>query len=115
RRADPLAAPGESDLTAHVDFQAMAAAARAAGAQVHGPVPQAAFLRRLGIEARAAVLLRNATAAQATAISTGYRTLIDDARMGRLFKAFAIASLNLPTPAGFDRQAEPIEYETATP
>ena len=40
--ADPLAEPGTADLTAHVDFAALAAAARAAGAAVHGPLPQGA-------------------------------------------------------------------------
>ena len=39
---DPLAEPGEADLTAHVDFAALARAARAAGAKVMGPVTQGA-------------------------------------------------------------------------
>ena len=48
--ADPLAEPGSADLTAHVDFAALAAAgARRAGAAVHGPVPQGLFLARLGL------------------------------------------------------------------
>jgi SAM-dependent MidA family methyltransferase len=51
--ADPLATPGEADLTAHVDFAALAAAARAAGAATAGPVGQGEFLRGLGIETRA--------------------------------------------------------------
>ena len=45
--------PGLADLTAHVDFQALAAAADSIGARVHGPVEQGEFLRRLGIERRA--------------------------------------------------------------
>ena len=46
---DPLAAPGEVDLTAHVDFAALTRAAGAAGARVHGPLSQGTFLRRLGM------------------------------------------------------------------
>src|SRR5207248_8434040 len=48
-----LADPGEQDLTAHVDFEAVAKAAREAGAAVTAVVPQGEWLIRLGIEARA--------------------------------------------------------------
>ena len=48
-----LATPGSADITAHVDFEALARAARGAGAEVWGPVTQALFLRRLGLETRA--------------------------------------------------------------
>ena len=44
--------PGEADLTAHVDFAALAHAARHAGAQSFGPVAQGDFLTGLGIAAR---------------------------------------------------------------
>src|ERR1043166_1726468 len=64
--ADPLASPGELDLTAHVDFAALARTAQAVGARVHGPLAQGAFLPRLGIEARAAALRAKATATPAT-------------------------------------------------
>ena len=47
--ADPLAEPGNADLTAHVDFAALAAAATQAGASVHGPLAQGLFLARLGL------------------------------------------------------------------
>ena len=56
--ADPFEAPGERDLTAHVDFHALAAAARAAGVRVFGPVPQGAWLNAMGIKLRAAALAR---------------------------------------------------------
>jgi NADH dehydrogenase [ubiquinone] 1 alpha subcomplex assembly factor 7 len=46
----PLKNPGQADVTAHVDFQALARAAEDLGARVHGPVPQGDFLKRLGIE-----------------------------------------------------------------
>src|SRR3954469_55165 len=54
--ADPWTEPGESDLTVHVDFEALAAAAKAEGARVAGPVTQGAWLAALGIDARAAAL-----------------------------------------------------------
>ena len=54
--ADPLGTPGQVDLTAHVDFQALRLAAESMGARVHGPLDQAEFLRRMGIERRAAAL-----------------------------------------------------------
>ena len=54
--ADPLQAPGEADLTAHVDFATLAISAEIIGARSHGPVSQRDFLKRLGIDKRAAAL-----------------------------------------------------------
>lgn len=101
-KVDPLAEPGLADLTAHVDFSALAAAARKAGAVPHGPVPQGAFLHRLGIAARAATLLRTANTAQKRDIEQAMRRLIEPDEMGTLFKALAITAAGLPTPPGFD-------------
>jgi NADH dehydrogenase [ubiquinone] 1 alpha subcomplex assembly factor 7 len=102
--ADPLARPGEVDLTAHVDFAALARTARAAGARVHGPLSQGAFLHRLGIEARAAALRAKATAAQATDIDAALARLTGSGRdaMGELFKAMAFADAKLGALPGFD-------------
>src|SRR5260370_29067562 len=58
--ADPLVSPGLVDLTAHVDFQALAEAAESMGARALGPVDQGEFLRRLGIESRAVALTNTA-------------------------------------------------------
>ncbi|HEY0130012.1 MAG TPA: SAM-dependent methyltransferase, partial [Allosphingosinicella sp.] len=58
--ADPWIEPGESDLTAHVDFESLARAAAEAGVSVHGPVAQGDWLARLGIDARADALARSA-------------------------------------------------------
>ena len=101
---DPLAAPGEVDLTAHVDFAALARAAGAAGARVHGPLSQGAFLRRLGIEARAAALRAHATAAQTADIDAALARLVGagGATMGELFKAVAFADPKLGALPGFD-------------
>jgi NADH dehydrogenase [ubiquinone] 1 alpha subcomplex assembly factor 7 len=96
-----LDAPGTADLSAHVDFAAFAAAARAGGAMVHGPVPQADFLKALGAELRLAALLRHAAAGQRAALEAGLRRLIDPAETGTLFKVVAVTAPGLPAPAGF--------------
>ena len=57
---DPLVDPGEADLTAHVDFAAMARSARAAGAAVYGPIDQGDFLRAIGIDGRTRALAERA-------------------------------------------------------
>ena len=97
--ADPFAHPGESDLTAHVDFSALA---RAAGdLRVSGPVPQGVWLARLGIEARAAQLRNRATPATAATIAAALVRLTAPTQMGNLFKAMAVSSHDWPQPAGF--------------
>jgi SAM-dependent MidA family methyltransferase len=105
--ADPLAEPGSVDVTAHVDFAALAAAARPAGAAVHGPLPQGLFLQRLGLVSRAAVLARAAQMAgkgreQAGLILSGAERLVAPERMGRLFKALCVCDPALPPPPGFE-------------
>ena len=102
---DPLTAPGESDLTAHVDFLTVANTARAASAQVHGPVDQGNFLQRLGIRERADALLKSADAAQSRGIETGLTRLIAPAEMGTLFKVIAISDHRLARLAGFEPTA----------
>ena len=102
QKVEPLAEPGDADLTAHVDFSRLTALAGAAGAVAHGPVPQGAFLRRLGIAARAATLLRAATPAQKRDIEQAMRRLIEPDEMGTLFQALAVTAPGLPIPPGFD-------------
>ncbi len=67
-----------------------------------GPVAQGIFLNRLGIVARAAMLARRATPAQARDIDAACRRLIGDSEMGTLFKVLAIAGPETPVPPGFD-------------
>lgn len=102
RPADPLSPPGTADLTAHVDFAALAAAARAAGAAAHGPVPQGLFLARLGLFQRANRLARHLPMQQAAAVMEGARRLGEPDMMGRLFKALAVTRPGAPVPAGFE-------------
>lgn len=91
--------PGEADLTAHVNFAALAQAA-SRSAQTYGPVTQAAFLSRLGIELRTEALLKQANDAQKQAIVSSTRRLVAADAMGTLFKVLAVTSSGL-TPAGF--------------
>ncbi|HWL80812.1 MAG TPA: SAM-dependent methyltransferase [Roseomonas sp.] len=101
RAADPLAAPGTVDITAHVDFQAVAEAGRAAGAAAQGPVPQGLFLQSLGLVTRAAMLARAAPAQAGQQLSAAQR-LIAPEGMGRLFKALALCHPALPPLPGFE-------------
>ncbi|MGO8915961.1 MAG: class I SAM-dependent methyltransferase [Stellaceae bacterium] len=107
RRHGVLADPGAADLTAHVDFAALATAARAAGARAWGPVPQGGFLAALGLAERAAALIARASQEQVAAIESGCRRLIDPAEMGTLFKVLALADPALPAPAGIAEEGIP--------
>ncbi|MEM7568810.1 MAG: SAM-dependent methyltransferase [Pseudomonadota bacterium] len=91
--ADPLNDPGEADLTAHVNFGALAGAGRTAGATIYGPATQNLFLGQLGLPLRARAL-------GGTALRDAAR-LMDTAAMGDLFKVLAIAPPTSPPPAGF--------------
>lgn len=109
RFADPLSDPGEADLTAHVDFCSLGRAARAADAEVHGPVPQGEFLTRLGLYERAAKLRAHADARQAAAIDAALDRLAGSApgragqtHMAKLFKVLAVTAPGLRTPPGFE-------------
>jgi SAM-dependent MidA family methyltransferase len=101
--ADPLKNPGQADITAHVDFQALARAAEDLGARVHGPVPQGDFLKRLGIEQRAATLMAKTTPEVSEDISGALKRLTEGGRggMGSMFKVVAISDPGLETLAGF--------------
>jgi SAM-dependent MidA family methyltransferase len=96
--APVLESPGEADLTAHVDFQALSQAARPA--KCFGPVTQGGFLRALGIELRCERLARSSPD-KAGEIAAACRRLIDASEMGTLFKALAMTQPMLPAPPGF--------------
>lgn len=110
-----LDAPGESDVTVHVDFAALAQAALMAGAAVHGPVLQGAFLTHLGIRERAGALKAHAPAHAAGIDAALARLTDDDSRgMGRLFKAMAVSHPAIPLLPGFDRRREPARTDGET-
>jgi SAM-dependent MidA family methyltransferase len=99
--APVMANPGEQDLTAHVDFGAVADAARRAGAAVTPLIGQGEWLLRLGIEARAQSLAR-ANPERAHEIDGALERLTSPREMGRLFKVIGLHSPHWPAPAGFE-------------
>jgi len=90
---NPFEAPGAQDLTAHVDFATLAAAAASGRAVPHGPVTQGALLTALGIDARAAAL--------GPRVAPDRDRLVAPDQMGDLFKALAVTAAGWPQPAGF--------------
>ncbi|MGN7997430.1 class I SAM-dependent methyltransferase [Sphingomonas sp. 22176] len=98
--ANPFDAPGEADLTAHVDFGTLKEAAEAEGLTVHGPVTQGDFLKALGIDERARALARVAPE-RGDAIAADRNRLVGDDQMGSLFKVIALTAPGWPVPAGF--------------
>jgi SAM-dependent MidA family methyltransferase len=98
--ADVLADLGEGDLSAHVDFPALTACARNAGAEVFGPIGQGDFLEDLGLVHRAEHLrVKNPDVAEQ--IWKAVTRLVAPEEMGTLFKALAIMPKNAPKPPGF--------------
>lgn len=86
--ADPFLWPGLSDITAHVDFTALARAATAEGFSLVGYTSMAAFLLNAGLLDELADLPREPESfwfAQAQAV----QQLISEAEMGELFKVIA--------------------------
>lgn len=100
RPADPLSRAGETDLTAHVDFEAVSDSLRREGACVHGPITQRQFLRALGAEQRTERLAATAPPAKAREIRTATDRLTGS--MGALFKALAATAPGMAAPAGFE-------------
>jgi SAM-dependent MidA family methyltransferase len=97
---DPFTQVGDSDLTTHVDFGTLGNVARQAGLRVAGPVGQGAFLRALGIDARAASLAAHAPE-RAAEIEAARHRLVDDREMGTLFRAMALCHPDWAMPEGF--------------
>lgn len=98
--ADPLARPGEADLTAHVDFEPLAEAARKAGAAASALTPQGVFLERLGITARAQSLAARLSDDALQSHIAAHRRLTHPEEMGTLFKALALYPHSGPVPPG---------------
>jgi NADH dehydrogenase [ubiquinone] 1 alpha subcomplex assembly factor 7 len=101
RFTDPLALPGEVDLTAHVDFAALKTIASTLGLTAFGPMPQGEFLLKLGLASRCDRLLQTATEDQKAAILSGAARLADPRQMGLLFKVLLLQSSGLAPPPPF--------------
>lgn len=99
--ADPLVDPGEADLSAHVDFEALATAAREGGAIISGPTPQGLFLTRLGLFRRLDRLGRGRSPAEAVKLIAAGRRLVEPDGMGQLFKVLGLCSPGTPSLPGF--------------
>ena len=101
RHEDPLTSPGEADLSAQVDFEALAATARQFGLAVDGPIPQGEFLGRLGIVERASRLM-SANPERASLIEISVGRLIAPDGMGSRFKVLGLRSPELPPLPGLE-------------
>jgi SAM-dependent MidA family methyltransferase len=106
--SDPLKNPGQADVTAHVDFQALGRAAEDVGAKVHGPVTQGEFLKWLGIETRAVTLMAKATHEVSEDIAGALKRLVEGGRggMGSMFKVIGISDPGIATLVGLSDDAE---------
>jgi SAM-dependent MidA family methyltransferase len=102
RPVDPLASPGQADLTAHVDFEPLAAAARSAGCLHSRLTPQGVALERLGITARAQALAKNLEGAALTDLIAAHRRLTHPEEMGNLFKILGLYPRTVAPPPGLD-------------
>lgn len=95
RKEGPLDAPGEADLTAHVDFGALKAAASCHASAL---TPQGVWLERLGITARAQALARGLDGAALDAHVAAHRRLTHPEEMGNLFKVMGFHDAVGPPP-----------------
>jgi NADH dehydrogenase [ubiquinone] 1 alpha subcomplex assembly factor 7 len=99
RMVPALEAPGESDLSAHVDFGAVSRVARETGATVSGPIAQGTFLEALGIGERA-LRLKHGAPDKAETLDAAVHRLTGADAMGELFQVVAIAAAGI-RPVGF--------------
>jgi len=96
---DPLDSPGQADLTAHVDFEALVAASPALYSRL---TPQGVFLERLGITARAQTLAANLSGKALETHIAAHRRLTHPQEMGTLFKVVALYSQGAAPPPGLE-------------
>jgi SAM-dependent MidA family methyltransferase len=98
-RVPPLLHPGLADLTAHVDFEALAKASPSAHTR---PTDQGVFLERLGITPRANQLVKSLQGSALTSHIAAHRRLTHPSEMGTLFKAMGLFPASAPPPPGLD-------------
>lgn len=89
---DPLAEPGDADITTHVDFEMLAKAFGEGGGSPVGLITQGDFLRALGIETRAAILTEKMDDIEKMSLENDLNRLIGDDQMGKIFKVLAVTS-----------------------
>ncbi|KAJ7301622.1 S-adenosyl-L-methionine-dependent methyltransferase [Mycena albidolilacea] len=86
---DVFHAPGECDLTANVDFAYLAEAVGGL-VRTHGPLPQAAFLERMGLQLRVNQLVTGKSDEETARIREAGRRLADEKGMGREYRVLGI-------------------------
>ncbi|TRD11169.1 class I SAM-dependent methyltransferase [Erythrobacter insulae] len=99
-KVDPLAHPGEADLTAHVDFELLQAVAAKNGAEVMGLQTQGEWLRQLHIDTRLEALKRQSPK-MADQLQRQRDRLVEDDQMGSLFKVLGVCGRRWPIGEGF--------------
>ncbi len=99
-KVGPLDTPGRADLTAHVDFEALATAAK--GCLASTLTPQGVFLERLGITARAQALAGRLRGPALESHIAAHRRLTHPAEMGNLFKVLGLTAPQAAPPAGLE-------------
>lgn len=99
RTVDPLETPGMADLTAHVDFEALA---QAAPCGVTRLCPQGVFLERLGITARARKLAEGLAPDALESHIAAHRRLTHPDEMGNLFKVLGLFASRYAPPPGLE-------------
>ncbi len=102
KRSDPLDAPGQADLTAHVDFEPLATEARSVGCAHTKLTPQGVFLERLGITARAKALATAAGESKLDQLIASHRRLTHPDEMGNLFKVLGLFPSHAAPPPGLE-------------
>ena len=100
--ADPLAAPGTADLTAHLDFEALYNAAKAAGLRPTRLTTQGVFLERLGLTQRAQTLAKSLSGAALDSHIAAHRRLSHPDEMGGLFKVMGLVAEGAAVPPGLE-------------
>ncbi|MEH6835917.1 MULTISPECIES: class I SAM-dependent methyltransferase [Falsihalocynthiibacter] len=99
-KVSPLTTPGQADLTAHVDFEALSEAAK--GCTVSKMIPQGVFLERLGITPRARKLALNLAGPALTSHVAAHRRLTHPKEMGNLFKVLSLTPRGQAAPPGLE-------------
>jgi len=99
---DVLAAPGQADLTAHVDFEALAHTAKSTGCAHTRLTPQGVFLERLGITDRTQALAKGQGGAALDDLITAHRRLTHPDEMGNLFKVLGLYPAKSAPPPGLE-------------
>ncbi|MFA3918996.1 class I SAM-dependent methyltransferase [Ruegeria hyattellae] len=102
RKADPLQGPGQADLTAHVDFDALAQVAAQAGCAYTRLTPQGVFLERLGITNRAQSLAKTLSGTELQSLISAHRRLTHPEEMGNLFKVLGLYPAAKNPPPGLE-------------